>query len=74
MNGVLTEFSVCIRIQISNFSSPCQHSVVVPSTQSSHMFSDLRPYVNYSIEVKAATTAGFGPEAKIFQRTAQSGV
>ena len=74
MNGVLTKYSVCIKSQHSNFSLPGLHRFIVPSTQTSYMLSDLKPYVNYSLEVRAATVAGFGPQAKIFQRTAQSGV
>ncbi len=70
VNGVLTVYSVCIRTQSANSSCP---EVTVPFTQTSYVFSGLRPYVNYSIEVSAATVGGFGPRTNIFQRTTQSG-
>lgn len=71
VNGVLIEYSVCIRTQSS---STCLHGFTVPFTQTSYAFSNLRPYAIYSIEVRAATMAGFGPQANIFQRTSESGV
>ena len=69
-NGVITEYSVCIRVQSA---LPCLHGLTVPSTQTAYRFSNLRPYVLYSIEVRASTVAGFGPQANIFQRTSQTG-
>lgn len=68
-NGVITEYSVCIRIQPA-----LSCLLTVPFTQTAYKFSNLRPYVLYSIEVRASTVAGFGPQANIFQRTSQTGV
>lgn len=71
VNGVLTEYSVCVKMQSSEL---CLQGVTVPFTQTSYKFSELRPYVTYVIEVAAATAGGYGPLANILQRTLQSGV
>ncbi|XP_028401484.1 phosphatidylinositol phosphatase PTPRQ-like [Dendronephthya gigantea] len=69
INGILTQYSVCIRKQSSD---SCLHEVTVPPTRTSYRFSDLKPYVVYSIEISAATLAGYGPQANISQITEQT--
>ena len=70
MNGILTKYSVCIRRQ--SFTS-CTTKVTVPFTQTSYTFTGLKPYVQYTIEISAGTKVGYGPRAKITQRTRESG-
>lgn len=71
INGVLTQYSVCIRKQSSD---SCLHEVTVPPTKTSYRFSGLKPYVMYNIEIKAATLAGYGPLANTSQTTEQTGM
>ncbi|XP_046851042.1 uncharacterized protein LOC124444464 [Xenia sp. Carnegie-2017] len=69
LNGILTKYSVCIRGQSM---TTCTPKVTVPFSQTSYTFTGLKPYVQYIIEISAATKAGYGPQARITQRTRES--
>ncbi|XP_046851039.1 phosphatidylinositol phosphatase PTPRQ-like [Xenia sp. Carnegie-2017] len=69
LNGILTKYSVCLRRQSLK---SCTPKVIVPFTKTSYTFTGLKPYVQYTIEISAGTKAGYGPRAKITQRTRES--
>ena len=70
-NGILTEYRLTLLPE--RWSLTSKRTILLPRDHDSYVATDLKPYVNYLIEIRAGTEAGFGPAAVLNARTLMEG-
>ena len=70
-NGILTEYRLVLLPEPWSLTS--KRTIMLPRDHVNYLATDLRPYVNYVIEIRAGTEAGLGPAAVLNARTLMEG-
>lgn len=70
-NGILSKYSISLLPE--PWSLTTKRTLLLPPNHVSYLATDLKPYVNYVIEIRAGTDAGLGPAAVLNVRTLMEG-
>ena len=70
-NGILTRYRLTLLPEPWSLTS--KRTILLPRERVSYIATDLKPYVNYVIEIRAGTEGGFGPAAVLNARTLMEG-
>ena len=70
-NGILKKYRLILLPEPWSLTS--KRTIMLARDDVSYSATNLRPYVNYVIEIRAGTEAGFGPAAVLNVRTLMEG-